>query len=640
MHGLNANPEIFGINPKTCNPKIISLMKKFTTLICLMIISSSILFAQNHTQEQIARKNKKVKAIKPTQTFVEIDTEAKTNPNATTFTDDLFGEHFQFLCGDGSGEAGIETNGQYIYTSKWNGEGFFCYEIDGTFLGWFDVPGTAGVRDMAYDGTYFYGAAASTALYEMDFIGQSGTLISTLTAAVATRACAYDSEYDAFYGNNWSDPITLFDRSGGILNQFCCGQYASYYGFAYVAPNDDGPWLYGFAQDGGASQAVIVQIDPVAGYETGVVFDAIGYSTTGTGSAGGLAEYFGLVPGRGTLIGIIQNETIFGVEYSLTNPFFNDLKLTKIIEPNTGINLGIENVVIKVENYGLNMQSDFEVKHRVDGSEWISETISTALAYEDYIIFTFNQPYDFSAIGEYYIEAKVILEGDENPLNNTKQKFVENQVLNYCEASTNTEDEWIANVSMGLIDNSSGWQGGVADYTDQVNPLFPGIPEEIIVTNGNPWASDAVSVWVDWNDDFIFDNEVGSTEKFDLTNDGTGSVSLAGTVVTNNANLSFFSPIVITDTVAINTGSGAGNITIAETLDGTVAGSQSITFTAGTGDITCSEPLGGITRLGNAVVVSAHDVNLSDLIALSIAQQNGTGTIPFLDEKLRIFVLK
>ncbi len=712
-------------------------MKKLTSLLILMILSSSVLFAQMHTPEQIAQKKMIANGIKPVMSIVDADINAVTNPHATTVTDDLFDYQFDFICGDASGEAGIETNGDYIYTSKWNGDGFFCYEMDGTFLGWFPVAGEAAVRDMAYDGTYFYGAAANTALYEMDFVGQSGTLISTLTAAVATRACAYDAEFDGFWGNNWSDPITLYDRTGGILNQFNCGAYSSYYGFARL--DDAGSqWLYGFAQSGGASQSVIVQIDPYTGAETGVTFDAIIYSTTGTGIAGGLAAFDTWAPGWWTLLGIIQNEAIYGVEGGIAGPPPDlDLKLTGIQEPNTGFGLGVENIVVGVKNVGAITQSNFDVQYRVDGGTWYTEMIAGPLAMGESIAYTFATPYDFSAFGEYYIEAEVILAGDEHPENNSADKTIENwdpsawceysitmwddygdgwnggfveifgdgtlygnfslasgagpetvyflvgdgafltsvwtaggwpyecsyevfdadgnsifqdgfggvdpiggdigyascvppppvdggtvsilspvsgmllgiepvtaifknfgadplpdipvgfdldgagwvyetvpgpvgpgeeveytftamvdltvlgtYVLDvctfvpgdedpvndcqqaiienvegfYCPASTVTEDEWIAFVDFGLIQNASGWQGGVADYTDQFNNVAVGVPAEMIVTNGNPWASDEVSVWCDWNDDFEFDDLPGSIEKYDLTNDGTGAV--------------------------------------------------------------------------------------------------------------------
>ncbi len=418
-------------------------MKKFTGLLILMILGSSVLFAQINTKKQIEKK--------AGLSITDEDPTVKVNPYAATFSDDLFDEQFQFPCGDATGEAGIETNGDYIYTSKWNGEGFFCYEMDGTFLGAFPVPGEAAVRDLAYDGTYFYGAAASTALYEMDFVGQSGTLISTLTAAVATRACAYDTEFDGFWGNNWSDPITLYDRSGGILNQFNCGAYSSYYGFAYVDPSVEGPWLYGFAQSGGASQAVIVQIDPETGDETGVTFNAIGFSTTGTGIAGGLASFNTYAPGWWTLLGIIQNETIFGVEGGPAGPPPDlDLALKSIIEPITGFGLGVENIIIKVKNQGIIAQSNFDVQYRVDGSNWITETITGPLAQNESIDYTFNTPYDFSAFGEYYIEAEVILAGDEHPENNSNDKTIENiDPSEWCEYSITLWDDY-----------GDGWNGG------------------------------------------------------------------------------------------------------------------------------------------------------------------------------------
>lgn len=90
----------------------------------------------------------------------------------------------------------------------------------------------------------------------------------------------------------------------------------------------------------------------------------------------------------------------------------------------------------------------------------------------------------------------------------------------YCEASTSNQDEYIANVECGDISNSSNWQGGVANYTDMSTELDPGASVPIVVTNGNPWASDKVTAWVDWDKDF----DLGSSadETFVLANSGGG----------------------------------------------------------------------------------------------------------------------
>lgn len=98
----------------------------------------------------------------------------------------------------------------------------------------------------------------------------------------------------------------------------------------------------------------------------------------------------------------------------------------------------------------------------------------------------------------------------------------------YCEASTTTEDEYIANVSFGEIDNSSGWQGGVADYTDITTTLEPGVAEAITIENGNAWSSDIVKVWIDWNMDKELGNEPGET--YELTNVGGQGQTFTGNI--------------------------------------------------------------------------------------------------------------
>ncbi len=227
---------------------------------------------------------------------------------------DLWDTQFEFPCGDASGEAGVESDGNYIYTTKWNaGNGtFFRYGLDGTFMGSFVVSGgPADIRDLAYDGDYFYGSNAGSTVWGMDFDDE--VLVETISAPVSVRAIAYDDGFDGFWANNWSDAITLFDRDGVTLDSFSPGSYASYYGFAYDDQLSGGPYLYGFSQD--ASGAVIVEMEIATGTETGVTYDAIGFSTTGTGLAGGLAITDGIVPQKRTLLGIVQNETIFGLEF-------------------------------------------------------------------------------------------------------------------------------------------------------------------------------------------------------------------------------------------------------------------------------------------------------------------------------------
>ncbi|MCD4697922.1 MAG: hypothetical protein K8S16_16980, partial [Bacteroidales bacterium] len=73
--------------------------------------------------------------------------------------------------------------------------------MDGTYIEQLTVAGAVNTRDMAYDGTYFYGGAASPTVFELDL--DNATLISTFSAPTDCRAIAYNENDDAFYANNW-----------------------------------------------------------------------------------------------------------------------------------------------------------------------------------------------------------------------------------------------------------------------------------------------------------------------------------------------------------------------------------------------------------------------------------------------------
>ena len=184
-------------------------------------------------------------------------------PNAKPIpipSDDMFDLIFEYPCAIGGGEAGIETDGIFIYTTKWNGDQFYKYEIDGTFIDSLTIPSVSNIRDLAWDGTYFFGGAASTTVYELDL--ENTTLISSFMAPTDVRAIAYSENDDAFYANNWGSAITKFDKSGNNLGSFSVGPVGdSYYGFEiddFCYPTH----LYGYAQVGATLNEIIEILIP------------------------------------------------------------------------------------------------------------------------------------------------------------------------------------------------------------------------------------------------------------------------------------------------------------------------------------------------------------------------------------------
>jgi len=280
-------------------------MKKSLLLVFCLLLVAGMLFART-----------KVLAEAPIQ---EVSPSRNPNNHSLAPTDDLYDLQFNVPVGVGGGEAGIETDGNYIYTTKWNGTVFYKYEMDGTYVGEFTCGAASAVRDLAYDGVYFYGGAATTTLYEMDFDTQ--TVISTINAPTACRAIAYDASSDGFWANNWSTDITLFDRNGNTISSFAVGAMGSFYGFAWEDVLPGGPFLWGYSQDGSGNE--LVKMDIAGGgtqlEQYDIANSGITY-TTGTDIAGGLCISDQFVPGKWSFCGTIQNLTIWGLELADAAP--------------------------------------------------------------------------------------------------------------------------------------------------------------------------------------------------------------------------------------------------------------------------------------------------------------------------------
>ncbi|MCD4724760.1 MAG: T9SS type A sorting domain-containing protein [Bacteroidales bacterium] len=213
-----------------------------------------------------------------------------------------------------------ETDGDYFYVGAWNFTTVDTmirkYDMQGNFIENFYIPGTENLRDMTYDGTYFYsGLSAWTGFMKMDFDNQ--VLIDTIPTTFRIRALAYDDDLNVFYGNCWSNAIKKFAPDGTLLDTMpLTGAYGSYYGFAYDNWSSGGPYLWGFSQDIPGHHN-IVQMKLPACTETGFVFDAgtICYSV-----AGGLFTYPDYDSSRVVIGGVNQNKCLFGLELAPLAP--------------------------------------------------------------------------------------------------------------------------------------------------------------------------------------------------------------------------------------------------------------------------------------------------------------------------------
>jgi filamentous hemagglutinin family protein len=107
----------------------------------------------------------------------------------------------------------------------------------------------------------------------------------------------------------------------------------------------------------------------------------------------------------------------------------------------------------------------------------------------------------------------------------------------------------------------------------------------------------------------------------EFTQSGTGQVNIASNITTTNDNISFNSPVTLTNDVSFNTDVGAGDIIFNNTVDSKTANSPNLTLTAGTGNIrfttgaigNSTTPFGAITANSSGTTSFASTVNAQSL---------------------------
>ncbi len=209
------------------------------------------------------------------------------------------------------GEQGIETDGSFIYTSKWDGDRFSKYTLDGEWLEDFTISGVSNIRDLTYDGTCFYGGAGDFTVYKMDF--ENHTLVGTFQAPVEVNAIAYNEDSETFFASNLNSDVYEFTMNGTTVSSFSLGGSATISGMAYDKWSSNGPYLWLYNQ----GQNNIMQVQLPEGTLTGETVDV--QSITGaTGVAGGLFSQPDLIQGTVTIGGLAVDNMVWGLELALS----------------------------------------------------------------------------------------------------------------------------------------------------------------------------------------------------------------------------------------------------------------------------------------------------------------------------------
>lgn len=192
-------------------------------------------------------------------------------------------------------------------------------------------------------------------------------------------------------------------------------------------------------------------------------------------------------------------------QFQLAPPQADDIGVTSIDEPNSGILGAAEDVTVTIRNFGSNDITDPEVQYTVDGGTPVVETYSGTITAGSSESYTFTQQADLSTPGTYTIAARTNLPGDTNPGNDEASKMVINGVL-YCEPTGDCAGFNDGVTMLQLADQDIMVECGPTGYADNTDITFT------FDMNDNPFSGvaqmgyedSAFAIWIDFNDDGVF----------------------------------------------------------------------------------------------------------------------------------------
>ncbi|MBE0661290.1 MAG: right-handed parallel beta-helix repeat-containing protein [Bacteroidales bacterium] len=244
------------------------------------------------------------------------------NPDSQQYFQELSRNAFDlygyFPTGAPGSEYSVVTDGQYIYTAAWDANAFNKYDMNGTFIEQFSITGAGNVRDLTYDGQYFYGSANNNIIFEMNFSTQ--TLVSSITAPVGNqiRGIAYDPVNDGFWvtGTSFSGPFRLISRAGALVQEITT-TVGGISGLAYDGVSPGGPYLWAYTPASSVTgEQILVQINMT----TGAAIQSVDLTNIGIFQAGAVSGGLNItnqvVPGVWTFLGLAQNNVVWLMELS------------------------------------------------------------------------------------------------------------------------------------------------------------------------------------------------------------------------------------------------------------------------------------------------------------------------------------
>lgn len=213
-----------------------------------------------------------------------------------------------------------------------------------------------------------------------------------------------------------------------------------------------------------------------------------------------------------------------------------DIGVTEITTPVSGSGLTTdEEVSVIVRNFGYEEQSNFDVTYSVNDII-VTEQVPGPLGMDESLSYIFNQTANLLNFETYNFGSYTSLPNDVNTSNDTTYKEVTNSL---CQPSSDCNDgDGLYYFSIRDLENTTGCSdNGYGDYSDMTAILEQQETYQLTVTTH--YGSQHVKLWIDFNDNFVFEENEVLVDNFEIAPGQNGGVFTENIAVTipDTANL-------------------------------------------------------------------------------------------------------
>lgn len=423
---------------KIYHAKINTMLKKFGMALAITAVTGLSLYAQEDARSAPGPINTASEAYPG---YSGPSNEPVNTPDA--LWDVQFDHNVTSATGGAAGMAAAQFINNEFWTSRWQNDTLYRFDINGTLIQAFTIPGLTGTRSLASDGTYLYAGTATTTIYRIDPTTRTLAPPHINSASPNTaRHCSYDPTLNGgaggFWIGNFGTDIDAISMTGAVLTTIPAANHGltGMYGSAYDGTTAGGPYLWIFNQ-GGANDCQIERLSLPFGTRNVLASrdafqDFMTSNSLSSGLAGGLFISNAIVPGQMTIGGLIQgtpNNVVFGYELNDLILPNNDAGVADLLPSKGYTQIPLAQTSGEVfsataTNFGGNaiasMNIDFSVEF--NGSSVFTNTqTATNVASGQSVTLTSTAFSPSSGVGTYVVKAYAYPQGqmDPNPVNDT-----------------------------------------------------------------------------------------------------------------------------------------------------------------------------------------------------------------------------